>query len=611
MVTPHGRKIAAGLLAVLTLTFGTTLTTSAEVPPRGDLVVSGSASPNPAAAGIPVTYTVNIKNDSTVTALGVLVTMLLPAGPAFVKCTPSIKNQVCSQANGVLTTTFATVKAHSIVKVSIVLNTPSVITSSSYSLVVTAHADDSINGNEPRDGLATIVSTVLSDWIPVVFQPGGRTGALSCNTNIGPGFFQEPEHTVQFGASLGCAHSLTALTISASNKTIDLKKFKIVGASSNQFAGSVGIRVAEGAMGVTIIGGGTNGSSGLEYFDYCLKDEPGTDGLKVSSLRCFRARSAGIDVESDNVELSGVLVDRVVGGTPATTTEVPGGVGIRARGKTTIANSTSRRAATVGIWASLDATGTSHPVQISGALVEEASDIGILLEGAGHELTDVYVEGVPDDGLSTTGVLVNASDVSIDDLEVVDFGGNGFLVNGIGVTIKRSSVEAVGGDSYVVTATGANAVLSGNTATKGLRGFVVEGPNATLDTNRTEGTVGAAYVVSGDHAVMTGNSAKTAKGDGYVLSGNGGTYNTNVAEANNGNGFNVGGNDGSFKNNTGKSQKLGSGFLITGTRNGFNTNIAERNSGPEWVIAAGNIDLGNNRKNGKTFTLLPAGGSFE
>ena len=277
----------------------------------------------------------------------------------------------------------------------------------------------------------------------------------------------------------------------------------------------MGILVAQGATGVSIIGGATSGSSGLEYFDYCLMDGGGNDGLKVSTIRCFRARSAGIEVVSDNVELTGVLVDLVAGGTSATTTDIPGGVGIHASGKTTITDSISRRAKTVGIWAdgALDAAGNYHPVQIGGdSRVEETSGIGILFEGARHGAKDVYVEGDGDDGISTTGVLVNASEVSLDGLEIVDFGGNAFLVNGIGATIKRCSAEDVGGDSYVVTATGAGATLSGNTATQNRRGFVVAGPDATLDTNRAEGTIGAAYVMSGDRAMMSGNSAKKAKG---------------------------------------------------------------------------------------------------
>ena len=97
------------------------------------------------------------------------------------KCTPSVKNQPCTEAGGVLTTTFSLIKAHSSVKVTIVLGLPSVISSTSYDVFATAHADGAMNGEEPRDGSATIIGKVLADSIPVVFQPSGRTGTLTCS----------------------------------------------------------------------------------------------------------------------------------------------------------------------------------------------------------------------------------------------------------------------------------------------------------------------------------------------------------------------------------------------------------------------------------------------
>ena len=524
------------------------------------------------------------------------------------------QDQPCTGTGSVLTTTFAVIKAHSSVKVSILLNLPTVILSLSYSLSATAHAGSAIGGEEPRDGSVTIVGKVLANSISVVFQPSGRTGTFTCSGDMGPGFFQPGEHTVQFGGSLGCAKSQTALTISVSDKTIDLKGFKIVGASTNQIKGSVAILVAPGVTGVAITGGSTSGSSGLEYFDYCLMDGGGNDGLKVSSLRCFRARSAGIDVVSDNVELTRVLVDLVAGGTSTTTTDIPGGVGIHASGKTTIMDSISRRAKTVGIWAdgALDAAGNYHPVQIGGDLSgwRKPPVLASCSRGPGTGRRTSTSRATGTTAFPRPVSLSTRSEVFLDGLEIVEFGGNAVLVNGIGATIKRCSAEGVGGDSYVVTATGAGATLSGNTATKNLRGFVVAGPDATLDTNRAEGTIGAAYVMSGDRAVMTGNSAKIAKG--RVRADRQRRHLQHERRrGQRGGGYTIGGNDGLFKNNTAKSQKMGSGFLVTGTNNSFNTNIAERNSGTEWVISSGNIDLGSNRKNGKTFTFGTAGGSFE
>src|SRR5207249_11586289 len=174
------RIVAVALIVASVLTAWAALPAAAQVV-RGNLVVTGSASPNPAAAGGQVVFAVNVKNDGTFSATGVLVTIQLPDGPTFVKCATSVKGQLCStpDAAGVLTTTFATIKAHATVKVSVTVKTPAK-TSASYVLAAKAHADHAIGGEEPRDGNVKITGTALSDTVPATFQPGGRTGAIGC-----------------------------------------------------------------------------------------------------------------------------------------------------------------------------------------------------------------------------------------------------------------------------------------------------------------------------------------------------------------------------------------------------------------------------------------------
>jgi len=584
---------------------------------RGDLVVTGSTSPSIAPSGGQVTYSVNITNDSTVTALGVVVTITLPAGPDLVRCTPSVRVP-CTLSAGVLTVTLPTFLAHTTVNVRVIAKLPGVSQTTTFNLVVKAHADKAINGGEPRDGDATIVATAVSNLIGVTFLPGLRTDSVSCGATIGPDFFRPGETTVQLAASMGCVQSPVALRIAASGKTLDLNKFNIVGASTSQVKGSVGIVVAAGTTSVTINGGSTRSSSGIEFFDYCLMDEGGNTGLKVSNLRCFRNRSAGIDLVSNGVELNTVLVDFVVGGTAATTNELPGGIGIHASGETHIKDTQVRRTAQIGIWldGSVDVNGDHRVGLIDGTTstsrVEDSSGIGILLDGAFHVVKNTYVAGTADDGPSTTGVWVRGYGVLIDSLEVTDFGGTGFVLNGDAASVYRSSVESVGGDSFVVT--GAGVKLSGNGASRNLRGFVVSGSDVMLDTNVAEKAGGVGFIVSGDRAIMTGNTAKAGSAGGFVLSGSGGSYNTNKAETNNGTAFTISGSNGFFKGNSAKGQKLGNGFLVTspGTNNKFDHNSAEKNKDAEWVVGPGNINVPNtNKKNGKTFNFDAAGGSFE
>lgn len=132
-------------------------------------------------------------------------------------------------------------------------------------LLATAHAAGAIGGEEPRDGSGSIAVAVLSDSVPVVFQPSERPDSLSCGDDIKSSFFESGEHTVQLRASMGCAHSKVAVKISSSGKTFDFQGFKIIGAATDQIKGSVGILV--GATNVTIVGGGTGSTNGIEYFD--------------------------------------------------------------------------------------------------------------------------------------------------------------------------------------------------------------------------------------------------------------------------------------------------------------------------------------------------------
>ena len=114
----------AGIVSVLAVGLSMVSPAAGQVPDRGDLIVSGSASPNPGAAGGQVTYAVNVWNNSTVTATGVLVTIQIPQAapaPEFVKCSVSggAKGQTCTESGGVVTTTYPKIKAHVTAKVSV------------------------------------------------------------------------------------------------------------------------------------------------------------------------------------------------------------------------------------------------------------------------------------------------------------------------------------------------------------------------------------------------------------------------------------------------------------------------------------------------------------
>jgi len=421
--------------------------------------------------------------------------------------------------------------------------------------------------------------------------------------------FQSGEDTIQLNGGMACPHSDFALRMAASGKTLSLNKFKIVGASTDLNEGSVGILVGAGANNVTIDGGSTRGTSGIEFFDYCLKDEGGNSGLTVRQLRCFRARSAGIDIVSNFVDVQESLIDRTVGG--SATAETPGGVGIHVSGNVHIKNTTVRRSATIGIWAdgSDDPDGNGRGAVIDGGTrlsrIEQSSGIGILLQGKFHNVKETYVEGDGSDGVSTDGVVVSGDSMVLDSVDITEFGGRGVVVTGIGAQVSRTSVEDVKQDGFVVT--GANAALSGNSAMQSANGFVVSGAACAMDSNDAENIGGTGYVLSGEGCHVRNNKVKKTKGGGYVASMNNALFDTNQVEASTTTGFVISGNNNVFKGNSSNKSTKGNGFEITGSGNHFTTNSAEKNKGCEWVIKPGNVDDGNNRKNGRTFQFTLAG----
>ncbi len=166
---------------------------------------------------------------------------------------------------------------------------------------------------------------------------------------------------------------------------------------------------------MTIIGGSTNppsGASGIEFFDWCVKDEGKSVRLAITNLRCFRARTAGIDINSKKASITGVLVDRAVG-TATTTAELPGGVGIRTRGdQTLIKDSNVRQVGAIGIWVGgTDANGNGRVASIEGDKASCSTTTGskMLIEKGAVAAGNV---SRPSDCSSTAGPTSSRTSVS-------------------------------------------------------------------------------------------------------------------------------------------------------------------------------------------------------
>jgi uncharacterized repeat protein (TIGR01451 family) len=633
MTTFRGALAAFASLAVaLALVSGSGAPAAAQVPPRPVLVVTVNDSPDPAPSAGKVVYAILVKNDGTAKAKNVVVTVPVPSSTAFDKCTMVLIEGSASTpctpglANGIVTVNLGNVPAHKQPRVNLTLAMPAV----SATTTVTV-SDIKANGDDvtDSDNVSEVTTILPPGAVPVTFLPSGRTGVIACGLTLSPDFFGA-DTTVKLGGGLGCTSEPYGLKMMASEKTIDLNQFKIVGVAA---LGNVGIFV-KNAAGVTIIGGAnppTNDSSGIEFFDWCVKDDGKSARLTVTNLRCFRARTAGIDIISKKASIIGVLVDRAIG-TTATTAELPGGVGIRTRGhQTLIKDSIIRQAGAIGVWVAGSNAAGSEIASIEGdkascsittgskMLIEKGTPIGLLLDGGPHFVKNVCVKNLYNDREDppiegNNGVVVGLTGLNnlLEGVVVKQYGGNAFVVDGTGTTINDSSVELVALDGFVVT--GPGSTLSGNSVQNARHGFIVTATalDTDLETNEAQDLDGDGFAVDGDTAVLISNTAQDNGGRGFVIGGDSGLIDSNTAENNIGDGFIVTGSNNAFKNNTAESNN-GIGFKVSGSGNDFNTNSASSNDGPwEWTIAPGQTQVGGktNKVAGKTFCIPPAGGNF-
>lgn len=586
---------------------------------RGQLVLTVSESIDPVPGGGEVAYGVSVKNTGTIRAKRVLVTVPIPAGASFVKCTTSSATpplQPCALVSGAAVTRFQYIPAHKTATVNVTMKMPAPQNQTVIAFQVTA------DGDQADDGNVNVTTTVLGEGATGTFLPSGRTVSLECGTVLNfaaykPAGQDRADHTLRLNKSLGCAAAPVGLRMSASNRTLDLNGFKIVGSSSGP-TGSAGIVVAADRVNVTIRGGSVSGTAGIEHFDWCVVDEGGNTGLVIETLRCFRGRSAGIDLMSSNVTVRRSLVDRTTFAT-RNTFEPPGGVGIRVTGDNVlIQDTTVRRSQNYGIWATgVDTDGDNRAITIESTAgtgtpamrVETNLGIGVRADGQKLRMKDVRVSGdwPGDNAKSTVGVVVEATatDTLLDGVQVKAFGADGFLIAGLGTRVTNSRVEEVAADGFV--ATGDGVLLQNNESRANRHGYVLSGPNIEANTNLAEEVGGDGYVVTGFRVKVLNSEAKDGTGHGFNVEGAEVRLETNLAEHNGGDAFHVAGSAGHYANNDAKTNG-GIGFQVLAEGNTFTTNSSERSTGLEWSVGPGNIDGGTNEANGHICHFGPGPG---
>jgi hypothetical protein len=570
------------------------------------LIVEITATPDSPASGGRALFEISVKNDGSVRADNVAVTISVPESAAYVGCKTSART-TCDESGGVVTTNLGSIRAHRVTKVSLTLKMPAVDRVTE--LTLTADA----NGNGVAADRNSLKFEVLPPIAAVQFLPSLRPDFVSCGDTIQKSWYGS-DHTAMLQNGLGCATTDFGLKMAASGKTFNLNGNKIVGETRK---GNVGMLIAAGATDVTIEGRGTSSTKGIEFFDWCVKDEGDNDGLVITDLRCYRARSAAIDIVSSDVEISSVKIDNTAFVQNATE-ESPGGIGIHASGDNILVRNTIvRRSRTIGILADgTDADDNERVLTVDGGLnnsrVEDNSGIGVLFATGFNQLKDTFVSGSGPSGVPIDGIIVAEGTTGnvLDGAVVKNFSGNGYMILGTGTQVLRSQVENVGLDGFVIV--GPATYLKNNEAHPLGRGFVV-GALATgtfLDTNTAAAGSDGFVVDAASEVRLDGNSATGNGGNGFVINGTA-WLNTNKAETNLGNGFVIAGDGNRVENGTSKLNG-GIGFNVPGRGNTLNTNKAEANAGPEFVIGRNNIDVPfTNSANGTRISFTSAGGTFQ
>lgn len=602
------RHLCAAMALTVGLGLGTLGPAAADHMPN-TLLVTVTDYPDPAASGAEIDYTGSVKNNGQYRSFNVRLEATLPAGSTLATCRTSVSTVHCVPAGTTVSATFPRVAAHGTVRMFVTVVAPVVATPTVIRLDLNATGDNAHKGDGSQS------TTVHPPVTGATLLPSGQGVGVRCGDTI-DGPFMGSDTTVVLNLGLTCNNPGHALRIAASGVTLDLGGKKIIHTTPRR-AGDVGVLVAAGATGVTIQGAGTQSTKGIEHFDVCVKDEGDNAGLRVTGLRCFRARSAGIDISSAGVTVSQSLIDNTIPAVGITGDPDGGGVGIRARGDNIVIRDTIvRRSDRIGIWAhGTDTDGNGRVVTVEGntstSRVETNARTGILLEQGPHRVNATRVQAAGPASTSGDGIVVGPSavDTLLNGVQVRRHGGNGVRVEGVNTRIDNGDVEEVGGVGYLILAP---AVVAGTQVTlvQG-DGYRVEAAaaGALLDSNAIENSPGNGFVINGA-AMVSGNSAKDVGGWGFVVGATGAHLDSNEVEVAGLGGVRVTGNSNTLEG-TGVTETLGIGFEIVGVDNVLDSCAAERNVGVEFAIGPNNEDGGSNSANGDSFTFTGAGGTFE
>jgi len=222
----------------------------------------------------------------------------------------------------------------------------------------------------------------------------------------------------------------------------------------------------------------------------------------------------------------------------------------------------------------------------------ERTGVGIRIASGA---TDVLVNRglVQKFGIGIADTDASCADSTLRELQVRDNATQGVVMKGLRTRLDTLSVKNNGGDGIVLD--GSNGTLTASTCEdNGGSGAVVNGFDNEVESNafgnlRDRGNAGHGLVVNAGGNHVYSNYAAVNGGDGLrILAATAPIFDSNTAVGNGGAGIRLG---------------------AAGSQ--VESNRSEKNADYEYLIAAGNTDLGNNRANGATFAFPPGGGNYE
>ena len=494
--------------------------TITQISPPGAVVNSGGN----------ILYSITGKNDGSVRSCPVppsgcsdrpTLEAEIPAGATFVSCRttatfvtdpPAV---LCAVSGAIVTAQFQTVPAHESVTMRLTIKAPEVTAQTTISL------RGKFSGESMHMDERSLVTTVLAPSTRLMLSPT-RTVLIACGYTLDNALFGADTEATLLDPMV--CNNGSGLTFTASGKTFNLGVNTIV--SSVRVTGNAGIIVGPNATNVTIKGGGTGGTRGIELFEYCVKDLGGNTGLIITDLRCFRPKRAGILTLSNEVLINNSKIDRSTADASMEVPEEEGGIGILAGGdnvhvKDTIVVGSQQ----IGFWAygvDLDGSGrvATYEGNTTSSQITNNHGIGALLSGGPHQIKDTRVQGDHDDplGSSLEGIVVDGTALGtvIDGVEVKKHGGHAIHVvaGATGTVIARTTGEDIGGSGFVIDAP---STLNGNTAQLVVGDAFVINASATITSNTAENCSSNAFAINAA-ALVNNNSAVGNGGYGFVLS---------------------------------------------------------------------------------------------